>query len=292
MSEQRRSDPARRGQWGQVMRLAISYPQTRIGSVLLVLLLGTALLGPLLAPYSPTEFVGAPFTGASGDAIFGTDSLGRDVFTRVLWGGRSVLLLATAATVLGVGGGALIGVIAGYARNWLDDALMRSMDVFLAFPQIVFVLLLISMVGPRLWMIVATVAITHMPRVARVARGSTLEIVEKDFIKASEAVAESRWRILLSEILPNISSPLLVEFGLRMTYSVGLIAAVSFLGFGLQPPTADWGLMINENRVGLTNQPWAVVAPVAAIGILTIGMNLVTDGIGKATIGIDRAKSA
>ena len=130
-------------------------------------------------------------------------------------------------------------------------------------------------------------AVTHAPRVARVMRGAAQEVVERDFVKAAEAVGEKRSRIVLGELLPNVTSPLLVELGLRMTYSIGLIAAIGFLGFGVQPPTADWGLMIFENRLSITVQPWSVLLPVLAIGLLTVGANLVTDGIARAAIGID-----
>src|SRR5204863_8144020 len=123
-----------------------------------------------------------------------------------------------------------------------------------------------------------------------VMRGAGQEVVERDFIKAAEVVGEKRWRIVFGELLPNVTSPLLVEIGLRMTYSIGLVAAVSFLGFGLQPPTADWGLMITENRLSVTAQPWGVLLPVLAIALLTIGTNLVTDGIARAAIGIDRGE--
>ena len=168
---------------------------------------------------------------------------------------------------------------------------MRICDVFLAFPQIVFALLLVSAFGPKLYLLVLTVGITHAPRVARVMRGAAQQVVERDFVKAAEAVGESRSRILFSELLPNVTSPLLVETGLRLTYSIGLVAALSFLGFGLQPPHADWGLMINENRLALSVQPWGVVLPVVAIALLTIGTNLVTDGIARAAIGLDRRET-
>jgi peptide/nickel transport system permease protein len=165
---------------------------------------------------------------------------------------------------------------------------MRGNDVLLSFPAIIFVLLAVSAVGPKLWLIVLTVGFTHAPRVARVMRGAGQEVVERDFIKAAEVVGEKRWRIVTGELLPNVTSPLLVEIGLRMTYSINLVAAVSFLGFGLQPPTADWGLMINENRLALGIQPWSVFLPVLAIGLLTVGTNLVTDGVARAAIGLDR----
>ena len=136
------------------------------------------------------------------------------------------------------------------------------------------------------------VGITTAPRVARVIRGAALQVVERDFVKAAEAVGEKRHRIILGELLPNVSSPLLVECGLRLTYSIGLIAALDFLGFGVQPPNADWGYMINENRLALTVQPWGVVLPVLAIGLLTIGAGLVTDGIARAAIGLDRSSDS
>jgi peptide/nickel transport system permease protein len=271
-----------------VLRDALRLGRTRVGLAIVTALVLVALVGPLVAPYSPTEFVGIPNSPPSGDAIFGTDALGRDVFSRFLYGGRTVLWLSAAATLLGVTLGVVIGLIAAYARNWLDDVLMRGNDVLLAFPQIIFVLLAVSAIGPKLWLIVLTVGITHAPRVARVIRGAALEIVERDFVKSAEVVGEARWRIVFAEVLPNVTSPLMVEVGLRMTYSIGLIAGISFLGFGLQPPDADWGLMINENRLSITVQPWAVLLPVIAIGLLTIGTNLITDGLSRALAGIDR----
>jgi peptide/nickel transport system permease protein len=278
----------RRSQWLGILSSASRLTRTRIGLAIVGLMVAIALFGPLLAPHSPTEFVGAPNSGPSGTAIFGADALGRDVWSRFLHGGRTVLWLSLAATVLGIVVGTVVGLVAAYSRGWLDDLLMRTNDVGLAFPQIVFVLLAVSAIGPKLWLIVLTVGATHAPRVARVMRGAGLEVVERDFIKAAEVVGEKRWRIVFGELLPNVTSPLLVELGLRMTYSIGLVAAVSFLGFGLQPPTADWGLMINENRLSITVQPWAVFLPVLAIGLLTVGTNLVTDGVARAAIGLDR----
>jgi peptide/nickel transport system permease protein len=278
----------RRRQWLGILRSASRLTRTRVGLGIVGLMVAIALFGPLIAPYSPTEFVAAPNSGPSSDALFGADALGRDVWSRFLYGGRTVLWLSVSATVLGIAAGTVIGLVAAYSRGWLDDLLMRLNDVGLAFPQIVFVLLALSAIGPKLWLIVLTVGATHAPRVARVMRGAGQEVVERDFIKAAEVVGEKRWRIVFGELLPNVTSPLLVEIGLRMTYSIGLVAAVSFLGFGLQPPTADWGLMINENRLSITVQPWAVFLPVLAIGLLTVGTNLVTDGIARAAIGLDR----
>jgi peptide/nickel transport system permease protein len=274
--------------WLGILRDALRIGRTRVGLGIVTLVVAIAVFGPLVAPHSPTEFVAAPNTGPSSDALFGADALGRDVFSRFLHGGLSVLWMSAAATLIGVGTGVGIGLVAAYSRNWLDDVLMRGSDVVLAFPQIILALLAVSAIGPKLWLIVLVVAVGHAPRVARVMRGAALEVVERDFVKAAEAVGEKRSRIVFGELLPNVTSPLLVELGLRMTYSIGLIAAVSFLGFGLQPPTADWGLMINENRLSITVQAWSVLLPVLAIGLLTVGTNLITDGIARAAIGIGR----
>ena len=271
-----------------LLRRALSHGRGRVGSGLVLAVATVALLGPLVAPHGPTQFVGVPYGPPSARAWFGTDGLGRDVLSRFLCGGRSVLALSVLATILGLASGVAVGLCAAFAGDWVDEALMRLMDVALAFPQIVLVLLLVATLGPQLWLIVVMVALGHMPRVARVTRGAAQDIVGRDFVKAATALGEPTWRILTSEIMPNIAGPLSVEFGLRLTYSIGVIAAVGFMGFGLQPPSADWGLMINENRIGLTIQPWPVLLPVVAIGLLTVGMNLLTDGIARAASGIDR----
>jgi len=267
---------------------ALRFRRTQIGLALTLAIVAIALVGPFVAPYSPTDFSNVPFTKPDGELKAGADYLGRDVLSRFLHGGRSVLVLAVLSATLGVFLGVAAGLLAGYSRSWLDEALMRVLDVLLAFPQIVFALLLLSMVGSKLWLIVVAVAITHLPRTARIVRGATLEVVERDFIKRAEVMGVPRWKILFGEILPNISSPVLVEYGLRLTYSIGIVAGLSFLGFGLQPPSPDWGLMINENRIGLTLQPWPVILPALAIAVLTIGTNMVTDGLARALIGIDR----
>jgi len=271
-----------------LVRRAGRLGRTKIGLTLVLALVGTAIVGPFFAPHAPAAFAGIPYAHPSSGTLLGTDSLGRDVLSRFLWGGRSVLGLSVAATAIGLVLGAAIGLIAAYTRSMLDDVLMRGMDVILAFPSIVLALVAVATVGPRLWLLVLVVGLTTAPRVARVTRGASVEVVERDFVQAAEAIGESRFKILLGEVLPNITSTLLVEASLRLTYSIGLIAGLSFLGFGLQPPNADWGLMINENRQGLTIQPWGVVLPVVAIALLTIGTSLIGDGLSRAAAGIDR----
>ena len=272
-----------------LLRRSLRQRRTQIGLTLVVVLVGVAVVGPWFAPHAPAAFAGAPYAHPSSGALLGTDNLGRDVLSRFLWGGRAILGLSAAATAIGLLFGVLIGLLAAYSRGLLDDVLMRGMDIILAFPSIVLALVAVSTVGPKLWLIVLVVGLTTMPRVARVTRGAALEIVERDYVHAAQAMGEPRRKILVGEILPNITSPLLVEASLRLTYAIGLIAGLSFLGFGRQPPNADWGLMINENRQGLTVQPWGVVMPVIAIALLTIGTSLIGDGIARAAAGIERS---
>ena len=283
---------AGRRPWRLLLATAWSQHRTKVGVGITLLVVGIALIGPFVAPYEPDQGVEGqfPFAPPSSDTWFGTDDLGRDVFSRFLSGGVSVLILAGLSTALGIVSGVAVGLTAAYSRGKLDDVLMRSMDVLLSLPQIVFALVLAATVGPELWLLVLAVGLTTTPRAARVARGAAVEVVEKDFVRAAEAIGLPRRRILMGEVLPNIASPLIVETTLRMTFNVAVVAALSFLGFGLQPPAADWGLMINENRNGLTIQPWPVILPVVAIALLTIGTSLIGDGISRAAIGIERGR--
>ena len=265
---------------------ALRMGRTRLGIAITAIVVFGALLGPLLAPHDPAAFAGAPLASPSGGLPLGTDYLGHDVLSRLLWGGRSVVWMAFAAATLGVAAGAAVGMLAGFSGPRLDDGLMRFMDIILAFPQIVLVLVFVSMLGSNLALIVALVALSWVPQVARVARGVTADVVHREYVQAAEAIGLPRRRILVREILPNVATPLMVEYGLRLTWSIAVVAAVSFLGFGIQPPNADWGLMINENRAGITLQPWAVIAPALCIALFAIGTNFVTEGISRAVAGV------
>jgi len=273
----------------QTLTAALRQGRTRVGLVLTALLVLVALAGPLVAPHSPEELVGPP---NSGEGVLGTDYLGRDVLTRVLYGGASVLWMAVSAATIAAFLGLWIGLVAAYSRSWLDGLLMRGMDVLLAFPNIVFVLVVVSMIGPESWLIVGSVAIAHTPGFARIVRASALGVVRREFVEAAEVLGVPRRRILLREILPNITTPLLVEYGFRLTWAIMLIAALSFLGLGVQPPNADWGLMINENRVGVAVQPLAVAIPALCIAVFTVGTNLISEGLARALAGVDRRTGA
>ena len=262
---------------------------TRIGLILVAAVVTVALLGPFLAPHSQSEFVGLPFAPPSEEAKLGTDTLGRDVLSRTLGGGRSLLWMPLLASALAIGLGTLLGVVAAYVRPALDGLIMRTIDLVLAFPMIVLVLLVVSVVGPRMWLVVLMVGLGLTPGVARVSRGATQTVARHEFIEAAEAMGVSRRRIVVHEILPNISTPLLVEAGIRFAWSIGIIAGISFLGFGMQPPASDWGLMINENHEAVQIQPYAVIVPATCVVLLAIGSNLIAEGLARTIAGVDRA---
>jgi peptide/nickel transport system permease protein len=261
-----------------------------IGLALTLFVVAVAVIGPFVQPHTSTEFITAPFAKPSAQAKLGGDVLGRDVLSRTLEGGWKLLLMAIAATALGIGLGAVAGVSAAYLRGRSDAAIMRTVDVFLAFPQLVFALLLVSIIGPKVWLLIVAVGLSHAPQVARVLRATALEVSERDFVKAVEITGVKRNEVMRKEILPNLITPLMVESGLRLTYSIIIIAGLSFIGFGIQPPGANWGLMINENRIGLTQNYWAVVAPAALIALLTVGVNTLTDAIARVALGVERAE--
>jgi peptide/nickel transport system permease protein len=284
-----RAAPRARREWLVILKRATRTRRGAIGLTLAGFVVLLALVGPLLAPHSPTAPVAPfPFSKPSSAAPLGGDVLGRDVLSRVLAGGAVLLGIAAAATAVGAAAGVILGIAAAYYGRWTDGIIMRTVDVFLAFPQLVFALLLVSVVGPKLWLIVVAVGVSHAPQVARVIRSVALDVSERDYVKAAELMDAPAREVMLGEILPNLLSVVMVEIGLRFTYSILIIAGLSFLGFGIQPPAANWGLMINENRIGLVVNPWAVVVPAGLIALLTIGLNTYTDAIARASLGVNR----
>jgi peptide/nickel transport system permease protein len=253
-----------------------------VGFALLLLVLGIALFGPFFAPHGPSEPIGIPFEGSSGEALLGYDGLGRDVLSRVLWGGRSVLALAGLATLIAYLAGGLIGLVAGYSRSHVDPLLMRGVDVLISIPALLFILVLITGAGTSKAVLVASVAAVQAPLIARIIRTATLEQSVRGFVEAAVARGEGTLAVLRREILPNIVAPIAADVGLRFTYSIILVASVNFFGLGLQPPAADWALIISENREGLTLNPWVILVPAALIALLTISLNLVGDAIARS----------
>jgi peptide/nickel transport system permease protein len=253
-----------------------------VGALIVAFVLAVALLGPYLSPNDPDAPVGLPNAGPSSGAPLGTDVLGRDVLSRLMHGGRSVILLAAAATILAYLIGLTIGLIAGFSRSFVDPLLMRTVDVMLAFPPLLFVLILISGAGTGVTVVVIAVAAIQAPSVSRVVRTATQVVVVRGYVEAAVARGESTFAVIRREVVPNILAPVLVDFGLRFTYSILIIASVNFLGLGLQPPSSDWALLISENRQYISLNPWSVLAPAAMIALLTIGVNLMGDAIARS----------
>jgi peptide/nickel transport system permease protein len=279
----------RRRRPGGVLWSAVRSPRGAIGLALASLVVLVAVIGPSVAPNSPyVDGDTLDFARPSGQFLLGGDFLGRDVLSRVLNGGWQLLIMAACATAIGVILGAVAGVSAAYLRGVSDGIIMRAVDVILSFPQLVFALLLLSLLGPKLWLITLAVGVSHAPQVARVLRSATLDLSERDFVKAAELQGMGSPKVMRKEILPNLVSPLMVETGLRLTYSIVIMAGLAFLGFGPTPPAANWGTMIYENQEGLSLNPWAVIAPAVLIAVLTIGTNMFTDAFARVAIGVDR----
>jgi peptide/nickel transport system permease protein len=264
--------------WDRVTRSASG----GVGLGLVGLVVGLALFGPLLAPHPPGVPVGPSGSGPGAGALLGTDTLGRDVLSRVLWGGATVLLLPGLATGLAYAVGGTIGLVAGHRRSVLEQVLMRGMDVLRAFPPLLLLLVLITGAGSGKVVLVLGVAAVQIAPVARLVHTATLETSTRGHVEAAVARGERTTAILGREILPNITSAVLADAGLRFTFSILLAAAVNFLNLGLDPPAADWALMISENRPVASLNPLATFVPVALIASLTVGLNLVGDAVAVA----------
>jgi ABC-type dipeptide/oligopeptide/nickel transport system permease subunit len=253
-----------------------------VGLVLLGLVLAVAFLGPYLAPYGPTEILCIPYQASTPDFPLGCDAFGHDVLSRVLSGGRTVILLGVTSTLAAYVIGAVIGLVAGYRGGRTDAVLMRGVDVLLAFPPILLLLVLATGAGAGIGPLLVGIVLVQVPGVSRVVRGATLETATRAYVEAAIARGERLWWVLRQEILPNITTSLVADAGTRLTASILLVAAMNFLGLGLRPPASDWALMISENRSGLTLQPLSVAVPAALIALLTISVNLVADSTARA----------
>jgi peptide/nickel transport system permease protein len=260
-----------------------------IGLALTVSVLFIAIFGPFLAPHPPAALLGPPFQGPDAAFPLGTDVLGRDVLSRVLCGGRTVVGYATIATAIAYLIGGSLGLIAGYTRSLVDPVVMRIMDVMLAFPPFLFLLVLTTGLGTGPYVLIIGVASIHIPGIVRIVRAATLEVKGRGFVEAAVARGERRSAVLRREIVPNITGTLVADAAPRLTISILLVASLNYLGLGLHPPAADWALMLSENRVGLTIQPWSVAVPGLLIVALTIGTNLLADAVARSRgTSIDR----
>jgi ABC-type dipeptide/oligopeptide/nickel transport system permease subunit len=257
-------------------------PSAAVGLALLGGMLLLALVGPLIAPYDPTTPIGPPGDPPSTAALLGTDVLGRDVLSRALHGGLTVIALGTLATVLSYLAGSAVGLVAGYVRNLVDPLLMRAVDVLLSLPGLLIMLLLVSGLGSGVPVLVLGVVLVQLPGIARVVRTATLEASVRSYVEAALARGEGTASILLREIFPNVAPLLLADVGVRFGWSIILIASMNFLGLGLAPPTADWSLMVSENRAYVSLNIWSVLAPALLLALLMVAINLVVDAYARS----------
>jgi peptide/nickel transport system permease protein len=270
-----RFDPVR-----SALRAMTATNEGRIGIVLVLLVLALGLVGPLAAPYDPEALGQArPALAPTATHPLGTDALGRDVLSRLLSGGRDILILPILATTLAFVTGGVAGMVFAYKGGRVDAVGSRLVDVLLGVPPLLVVMIILTGFGTSAPIVVLAIGLVFAPRVTRILRGATQAVVGQDFILAAIARGERTGSVVARELLPNIVAPGLVDFALRLTYAILFVAALSFLGLGAQPPTPDWGLMAAENRGILTVNPWASIAPALIIGMLSVGVSFIADGI-------------
>ena len=267
------------------VRLLLHSKTFLAGAFLFGIFLFCAIFGYLVAPYDP---LGAPqdllnkLQPPSASHLFGTDQLGRDVFSRVIVGARDILEIAPLATLLGTVLGTAIGLVTGYFRGLVDDALMRIVDAFLAIPLIILALVALVALGPSKGAVIVVIGIVFAPIIARTVRAAVLSERELEYVQAARLRNEHAPYVMFAEILPNVTAPIVVEFTVRLGYAIFAIATLSFLGFGVQPPAPDWGLQIKENYILIDGGYWwPTLFPALAIGLLVISVNLVTDGVSR-----------
>ncbi len=275
-----------------VLRDMAASPSGAIGLTLVAAHLGMALISPWIVPYDFKAMNSAlVLTGPSAAHWLGTDEFGRDIFTRVLMGGREALVVTGIATPIAVLWGAMLGILLGLAGGRLDEVMMRVVDAFLSLPWILKLLVLVMTFGNGMMVIIPTLAFFYGIPVIRVARAATHDVVARDFVSAARARGHSRFSIIKRELLPNVLDTMMVEGAMRWSWMLLAFSSLSFLGFGVSPPTPDWGLMIAESRVYMPLSPWGVLGPMVALSSLIIGINLSADALAKA-MGIDRARKA
>jgi peptide/nickel transport system permease protein len=258
-----------------------------VGIVILLFWVFCALFGPWIVPYDP--FAADPLNALlppSAEHWFGTEQLGRDVFSRVIVGSRDILTIAPLATLLGTVGGTILGLAMGYFRGWIDEAVSRVVDALLALPTVLIALLALVALGPSNTTVVLVIAFTFAPLIARTVRAAVLVERELDYVAAAELRREGALYVMFVEILPNILPPILVETTVRLGYAIFTVATLSFIGFGIQPPSPDWGLSISTNYGMISAGAWwAVAFDGLAIASLVVAVNLVADGIQSAFDG-------
>jgi peptide/nickel transport system permease protein len=258
----------------------------RIGLVMILINVFAAIFAPVIAPYGETEIVGDVWLPSSRDHLLGTDHIGRDLFTRLIYGARNTIAIAFITTLLAFFLGAFSGFFAATLGGWTDLSLSRVVDIIMSFPSLIFALIVLSAVGTSIGALIMTIAVLESTRVFRLSRAVAMDIEVMEYVEAARLRGEGITWIMRKEILPNALPPLVAEFGLRFCFVFLFISSLSFLGLGIQPPTADWGSMVKENAGAITFGIFIPLWPAGAIAFLTVGVNLIVDWFLKIASGL------
>lgn len=254
-------------------------PTAMIGATIIGLVILVALTAPALSPYHPFAQIAKPLLRPTSSYLLGTDDLGRDELSRLLWGARVSLYVGVLSVSIALGLGATSGLLAAFYGGWIDAVLMRTMDVLFSLPAIVLAIAITSILGPSLTNAMIAIGIVYAPVFARVSRGPALTVVTLPYVDAARVLGAPSWRIILLHVLPNVSAPLLVQTTVSLSTAILTEAALSFLGLGTQPPTPSWGLMLSSARQYMLLDPWIAILPGMAIAITVLGFNLLGDGL-------------
>lgn len=266
-----------------VLKTLYAKPSSAVGTTIFLIFLFLAIAGPFVVPYGATEqIISEARQSPSAAHWFGTDRLGRDIFSRIVVGSRNIMSLSGLGTLLAVIVGTVVGLASGYKGGLLDEITFRFFDSLLAMPALLLALLMLGTLGPSRNSVLVVIAIVYTPIVARVVRSVVLSVKPKAFVEAAQVRGESTTYILFREILPSVLPALAVESALRFSYAIFLVASLGFLGVGVQPPSPNWGLMVDEARTYVSLTPWALYFPAGAIALLVIGVNLMADGLKRA----------
>ncbi len=258
----------------------------RLGMLVVLFYVVVAIFAPVLTPYGESEIVAAEYEPWSSEFLLGTDNLGRDMLTRLIYGARNTIGIALITTVLAFLIGCVAGFLAATLGGWADQAIGRVVDVLMAIPQLIFALLILTIVGTAIPILVVVIAVLDSTRVFRLSRAVAMNIVVMDYVEVARLRGEGLWWIMRREVLPNALPPLVAEFGLRFCFVFLLLSALSFLGLGIQPPTADWGSMVRDNATLITFGDFTPILPAASIALLTVGVNFIVDWFLHQTAGL------
>ncbi len=263
----------------RALKAAVRNPAFSLGGALVTLVALVALGAPIISPYHPHAQVAEPLLLPGEGHILGTDEFGRDMLSRVVWGARSSLYAGLLSVMLAVSFGASCGLVAGFYGGWVDNILMRAMDILFSLPPIVLAIVITAILGPSLTNAMIAIGVVYTPTFARVIRGPTLTVVRLQYVEAARALGLREARIMLRHVLPNVSAPLLVQSTVSASTAILTEAGLSFLGLGTQPPSPSWGLMLSAARQYMLLDPWLVVLPGSAIAVTVLGFNLLGDGL-------------